>query len=155
MIGQIYRPDLYQHFQVMLYNSEVWPIRDDELQWLSANYRRMLYSIFRLGARARAEKIKVKISTDELLEKMRLPPLPLRLRQNRMRWVGHALRRNEVDMSRKLVLRELAERPSIWSRNVLGDMAELNIGDLEALKRIAGSRNDFNRLTDARMLIDE
>ena len=141
---------------VMLYNSEVWPIRDDELQWLSANYRRMLYSIFRLGARARAEKIKVKISTDELLEKMRLPPLPLRLRQNRMRWVGHALRRDENDMSHKLVLRELAERPTaFWSRNVLSDMAELDIGDLEALKRIVGSKNDFRRLTDARMLIDE
>ncbi len=76
------------------------------------------------------------------------------LRQKRLRWVGHALRRKDGDLSKDTVKQELARKSSTWTACVLSDMEALNIGGVVALEReaklnLANNRESFRKLTSA------
>ena len=71
------------------------------------------------------------------------------LRQKRLRWVGHALRRKDGDLSKDTVKQELARKSSTWTACVLSDMEALNIGGVVALEREANNRESFRKLTSA------
>jgi hypothetical protein len=70
-------------------------------------------------------------------------------RQKRLRWVGHALRRKDGDLSKDTVKQELARKSSTWTACVLSDMEALNVGGVVALEREANNRESFRKLTSA------
>ena len=78
-----------------------------------------------------------------------LPEMQNLLRQKRLRWVGHALRRKDGDLSKDTVKQELTRKSSTWTACVLSDMEALNIGGVVALEREANNRESFRKLTSA------
>ena len=66
-----------------------------------------------------------------------LPEMQNLLRQKRLRWVGHALRRKDGDLSKDTVKQELTRKSSTWTACVLSDMEALNIGSVVASEREA------------------
>jgi len=67
------------------------------------------------------------------------------LRQNRMRWVGHALRRADSDLSKVEVKKELALSSKPWTKCLLlGDVEELDIKGIKALEDISKRRELFH-----------
>ena len=73
----------------------------------------------------------------DLLKLLGLPTMHGLLRQKRMRWVGHALRRADSDLSKVEVKKELALSLKPWTKYLLGDVKELNIRSLKALEDIS------------------
>ena len=71
----------------------------------------------------------------DLLKLLHLPTMHGLLRQKRMRWVGHALRRADSDLS-QVEVQELALSSKPWIKCLLGDMKELNIKSIKALEDI-------------------
>ena len=92
---------------------------------------------------------KKKFSKAEMLKMLDLPEMQNLLRQKRLRWVGHALRRKDGDLSTDTVKQELARKSSTWTACVLSDMEALNIGGVVALERGANNRESFRKLTSA------
>ncbi len=84
-----------------------------------------------------------------VLKMLDLPEMQNLLRQKRFRWVGHALRRKDGDLSKDTVKQELARKSSTWTACVLSDMEALNIGGVVALEREANNRESFRKLTSA------
>jgi hypothetical protein len=78
-----------------------------------------------------------------------LPEMQNLLRQKRLRWVGHALRRKDGHLSKDTVKQELAPKSSTWTACVLSDMEAHNIGGVVALEREANTRESFRKLTSA------
>ena len=92
---------------------------------------------------------KKNFSKAEVLKMLDLPEMHSLLRQKRLRWVGHALRRKDGDLSKDTVKQELARKSSTWTACVLSDMEALNIGGVVALEREANNRESFRKLTSA------
>lgn len=92
---------------------------------------------------------KKNFSKAEVLKMLDLPEMHSLLRQKRLRWVGHALRRKDGDLSKDTVKQELARKSSTWTACVLSDMEALNIGGVVALEREAKNRESFRKLTSA------
>jgi hypothetical protein len=92
---------------------------------------------------------KTNFSKAEVLKMLDLPEMHSLLRQKRLRWVGHALRRKDGDLSKDTVKQELARKSSTWTACVLSDMEALNIGGVVALEREANNRESFRKLTSA------
>ena len=90
---------------------------------------------------------KTNFSKAEVLKMLDLPEMHSLLRQKRLRWVGHALRRKDGDLSKDTVKQELARKSSTWTACVLSDMEALNIGGVVALEREANNRESFRKLT--------
>jgi hypothetical protein len=82
-------------------------------------------------------------SYEDLLKLLHLPTMHGLLRQKRMRWVGHALRRAESDLPKVEVKKELALSSKPWTKCLLGDMKELNIKSIKALEDISKKRDVF------------
>ncbi len=76
-----------------------------------------------------------------------LPKMQNLLRQKRLRWVRHALRQKDGDLSKVTVKQELARKSSPWTACVLSDMEALNIGGVVALEREAKHRESFRKLS--------
>ena len=76
-------------------------------------------------------------SKAEVLKMLDLPEMQNLLRQKRLRWVGHALRRKDGDLSKDTVKQELTRKSSTWTACVLSDMEALNIGSVVASEREA------------------
>ena len=92
---------------------------------------------------------KKNFSKAEVLKMLDLPEMQNLLRQKRLRWVGHALRRKDGDLSKDTVKQELARKSSTWTACVRSDMEALNIGGVVALEREANNRESFRKLTSA------
>jgi hypothetical protein len=69
---------------------------------------------------------KKNFSKAEVLNMLDLPELQSLLRQKRLRWVDHALRWKDGDLSKGTVKQELARKSSRWTACVLSDMDALN-----------------------------
>jgi hypothetical protein len=115
---------------VMLYNAEVWPLTKDDTALLEGIYGRMTRSLCRRATRKQSElqqKKITRIKNKDVLKLLGLPTMTALLRQKRLRWVGHALRRTGDDLSKMEVKKELALSSSTWTKCVLSDMKELKI----------------------------
>ena len=84
----------------------------------------------------------------DLLKLLGLPMMHGLLRQKRMRWVGHALRRADSDLSKVAVKKQLALSRKSWTKCLLGDMEELNIKGIKALEDFK-KRELFRRRSSA------
>ena len=133
---------------VFLYNSEVWPLRPEELKRLKAAYSDMVIQLARMGGKLRG---RVKMKLTDALAAVGLPELEALLTQKRLRWVGHALRREEGDASKAAVLHKLqTNREGTWAQLVWGDMETMGWQDVEELQAAAvDNRAQFKRTTDA------
>ena len=80
---------------------------------------------------------KKKFSKAEVLTMLDLPEMQNLLRRKWLRWVGHALRRKDGDLSKDTVKQELTRKSSTWTACVLSDMEALNIGSVVASEREA------------------
>ena len=96
---------------VFLYNAEVWPLTKDDTTLLEGIYTRMTKSVCLRAARMRSEAEQTKVihtKAVDVLKLLGLPRMTALLRQKQLQWVGHALRRDDGDLSKTEVKSELA-----------------------------------------------
>ena len=124
---------------VMLYNAEVWPIKKQDLQTLESAH-------FRMAKRMLGRDHDEHISREQVFAETGLPRIADYITQKRLRWVGHALRRNDTDRSRQAVLRELEDQDSYWTKLVLRDCEKANHSMEEMMVKAQG-RHAFRKIT--------
>ena len=93
---------------LMLYNAEVWTIKQQDIKALEGAHFRMLRSMMSLEDHSH-------ISKKALLKHFDIPLIEDLVSQKRIRWVGHALRRHEKDRSRIAVTNCLDDASSSWT----------------------------------------
>ena len=106
---------------LMLYNAEIWTVKQQDLDALEGAHFRMLRSMVNLA------DDDTHLSKLQVLKAFDLPALTDYITQKRMRWVGHALRRNDKDRSKQAVLATLGIASSPWTTLVQSDCSKLNI----------------------------
>lgn len=99
---------------IMLYNAEVWPITEQQLKSLEGAHYRMQR---RMLLRDKEDHI----SKEQIRQTLGGSSIVEHMAQKRMRWIGHALRRQEGDLSKGTVRRELGNRKSAWTQLVERD----------------------------------
>jgi hypothetical protein len=88
----------------------------------------------------------------DVLKLLGLPTMTALLRQKRLRWVGHALWRDDGDLSKTEVKSELALNSKPWTKCVLSDMESLKMQTIKDLETKSKKREHFKMMTEARML---
>ena len=78
----------------MLHGSEIWPVRKENLVALQRAEMRMV-------RRMCGVKLKDRLPSKELREKLSIDDIALVLQQNRLRWYGHVLRKDNDDWVKK------------------------------------------------------
>jgi len=78
----------------MLHGSESWPVRNESVMALQRAEMRMV----RLMC---GTKLKDRFASRELRERLGIDDIALVLQQNRMRWYGHVLRKEDNDWVKK------------------------------------------------------
>lgn len=129
---------------IMLYNAEVWPLNERDLQALEATHFRMMRRMVTTNEDAEH------ISRDELHSMFKMPTIREYIGSKRLRWVGHALRRGEHDESRRAVLAALEDTSALWTKWVMEDCKGRNIR-FRRLETLVLDRNSWRKTTIARM----
>ena len=106
---------------IMLYNAEVWPIRERDLKSLEGAHFRMMRSMVADGAEDEH------ITKEHLLETLGMASVADIITTKRLRWVGHALRRHDRDRSRIAVMNELKDTSSTWTKLVMQDCSKTGV----------------------------
>jgi len=78
----------------VLYGSETWPVRKENVVALQRAEMRMVRSICGV-------KLKDRLPSKELRERLGIDDIALVLQQNRLRWYGHVLRKEDDDWVKK------------------------------------------------------
>ena len=128
---------------LMLYNAEVWTPKKQDIKALEAAHFRMLRSMMNVR---KEERVKMK----EMLQTFELPTIEHYITQKRMRWVGHALRRDDSDRSKKAVIETLKIEASPWTKLVKKDCKKLKIR-WKRLIPLAQNRSSFSKVTHWRI----
>ena len=128
---------------LMLYNAEVWTPKKQDIKALEAAHFRMLRSMMNVR---KEEKVRMK----EMLQTFELPTIEHYITQKRMRWVGHALRRDDSDRSKKAVIETLQIEASPWTKLVKKDCKKLKIR-WKRLIPLAQNRSSFSKVTHWRI----
>ena len=123
----------------MLYNAEVWTTKKQDITALEGAHFRMLRSMMNVSEEKHIAKVK-------LLKTFELPTISQLITQKRMRWVGHALRRNDSDRSKRAVIETLNIKESPWTKLVKKDCKELKIL-WKKIRELALNRSDFRHVT--------
>ena len=95
---------------ILLYNAEVWTVKQQDILALEGAHFRMLRCMMNL------KEDDCHLTKRGLLEAFELPSISDYISQKRMRWVGHALRLRDTDRSKKAVLDTLAIADSPWTK---------------------------------------
>jgi len=74
----------------MLHGSETWPVRKENEAALQQAEMRMVRWMCNV-------KVKDRVSSNELKERLGIDDIILLLQQNRLRWYGHVLQREDTD----------------------------------------------------------
>ena len=93
-----------------------------ELKQLSSKKEELVARLGDALSNAEQPVEKRNFSKAEVLKMLDLPEMQNLLRQKRLRWVGHALRRKDGDLSKDTVKQELTRKSSTWTACVLSDM---------------------------------
>ena len=126
----------------MCFNAEVWPISNTDAVHLEGVH-------FRLLRRIVAKTPEEHVMRDRVLQLTEVPPLLALLRQKRLRWVWHALRRAPTDRSRLNVLDQLNKPESRWTQLIQSDCNVANI-PIDSLEHLVADRTAFRQLTCTR-----
>ena len=84
----------------MLHGSETWPVRKENVVALQRAEMRMVRWMCGI-------KLKDRIPSKELRERLGIDDIALVLQQNRLRWYGHVLRKEDDDWVKKCVKYEV------------------------------------------------
>jgi len=84
----------------MLHGSETWPVRKENVVALQPAEMRMVR--WMCGV-----KLKDRLPSKELRERLGMDDIALVLQQNRMRWYGHMLRKDDDDWVKKCMENEV------------------------------------------------
>jgi len=84
----------------MLHESETWPVRKENLVTLQRAEMRMVR--WMCGV-----KLKDRLPSKELRERLSIDDIALVLQQNRLRWYGHVLRKDDDDWVKKCMEHEV------------------------------------------------
>ena len=125
---------------LLLYNAEIWTIKQQDMKALEGAHFRMMRCMMNLP------DDDSHLSKHALLEAFDLPLLRDFITQKRMRWVGHALRRQDGDRSKIAVLKTLVIADSPWTELIKSDCKTLKIPFGELLKWTE-DRFDFRKQT--------
>ena len=126
-------------WSIMLYNAEVWPVKQQDLKAIRGANNRMIRSMAGLEYDQHAcEK--------QLQKRFGLPDIADFITQKRLRWVGHALRRKESDSSFTAVAKTLKNMDSPWTKLIISDCEKKGI-DFGNLYTLASNRAEFSKIT--------
>ena len=78
----------------MLHGSETWPVRKENMVALQQAEMRMVRWMCDV-------KVKDRVQSKELRERLRIDDIILVLQQNRLQWYGHVLRKEHTDWVKK------------------------------------------------------
>ena len=124
MKGKIYKSYVRS---AMLYESETWCLRENEVAILRKAKRSIVRAICSV-------KLVDKRNTEELMDMLGLKKAADKLaRANGMRWYGHVLRRPEEDVLMKAMIQKVGEkckqgRPRMkWGEQVKGSMRRISL----------------------------
>jgi len=115
-------------------------------------YTRMNKSVCIRAACMRSEAEQTKVihtKAVDVLKLLGLPTMTALLRQKRLRWVGHALRRDDGDLFKTEVKSELALSSKPWTKCVLSDMETLKIQTIKDLETKSKKREHFKMISSA------
>jgi len=94
----------------MLHGSETWPVRKENevaLQWAQMRMVRWMCNV----------KVKDRVRCRELSERLGIDDIILILQQNRLRWYGHVLQKEDTDWVKKCMKYEVeVSRPRGWPK---------------------------------------
>ena len=127
----------------------------DDTTLLEGIYTRMTKSVCLRAARMRSEAEQTKVIHTKAVDVLKLlgqPTMSALLRQKRLRWVGHALRRDDSDLSKTDMKSELALSSKQWTKCVLSDMQSLEIQTIKDLETKSKKREHFRMMTEAHIL---
>jgi len=97
----------------MLHGSETWPVRKENVVALQRAEMRMVRWMC-------GTKLKDRLPSKELRERLGIDDIALVLQQNRMRWYGHMLRKEDNDWVKKCMEYEVeGPRPKRTWREVV------------------------------------
>ena len=97
----------------MLHGSETWPVRKENVVALQRAVMRMVRWMC-------GTKLKDRLPSKELRERLGIDDIALVLQQNRMRWYGHMLRKEDNDWVKKCMEYEVeGPRPKRTWREVV------------------------------------
>ena len=74
----------------MMHGSETWPVRKENVVALQRAEMRMVRWMVRCGV-----KLKDRVPSKKLRERLGVDDIALVLQQNRLRWYGHVLRKDD------------------------------------------------------------
>jgi hypothetical protein len=104
---------------VLLYNSEVWPLKKHHLsqleRWLTRAAKKVINA-----------KYDEHLGRSDILDRAYLNSIEEIIRAKRIRWVAHAMRRPATDRSRQQVNQQIQNK-SLWGKLVLDDFDGENI----------------------------
>ena len=117
---------------VLLYGSETWPAKSEDIQRLDRTETAMIRWMC-------GSSVGDNSSSDILRSKLGITPITVLVSRGRLRWFGHVSRKDETDWLRRVQTLEVDPRgaslrgrpPKSWSEAVRGDLRDycLNIRD--------------------------
>ena len=131
MIGRLYSSCVRSR---MLHGSETWPVRKENVVALQRAEMRMVR--WMCGV-----KLKYRLPSKELRERLGVDDIALVLQQNRLRWYGHVLRKDDEDWVKKCMEHEVeGSRPSgrpkkTWKEVVREDCQARKLNKEDAMDR--------------------
>ena len=118
----------------MLHRSETWPVRKENEVALQRAEMRMVRWMCNV-------MIKDRVPSKELRERLGIDDIILILQQNKLRWYGHVLRKEDTDLVKKCMEYEVEDsrprgRPKrTWKEVVQKDCQALNLNKEDAMDR--------------------
>ena len=118
----------------MLHRSETWPVRKENEVALQRAEMRMVRWMCNV-------KVKDRVPSKELRERLGIDDIMLLLQQNRLRWYGHVLRKEDIDWVKKCMEYEVeGSRPRgrpkrTWRQVVQKDCQACNLNKEDAMYR--------------------
>ena len=118
----------------MLHRSETWPVRKENEEALQHAEMRMVRGMCNV-------KVKDRVPSKELRERLGIDDIILILQQNRLRWYGHVLRKEDNDWVKKCMEYEVeGSRPRgrpkrTWREVVQKDCQACNSNREDAMDR--------------------
>ena len=128
---------------VMLYNAEVWPVTAQDIKALEGAHFRMLRRMLNSSEDAR-------ISRNQLFRALNMTSVNKLLSQMRLRWLGHALRRDDRDRSKIAVLAALEDNKCAWTKLIKQDCRDFGI-KFKNLRTLVMDRPSFRHVTHVGM----
>ena len=130
----------------LLYGSEIWALKQDEIQRLESWQNRCLRYMLRIRYKTHGY-----VSGSELRKKCRLRTIEACLRTNRLRWFGHAARMSPERIPRKMITGHLgSKRPpgrprANWRQVITEDLK--SVDGVEDYPLMVKDRDAWRRLS--------